>query len=206
MGYSKNRRTFSLYSGIIGAFLQNADLSAPDNRWYHPSLRYVCDWLQQNNPYQAAYHSIASHLLAHNSQTSPTVWPQATHVSDSNNEFITPVNPSDIVVPSYVFPDEVHNEDAHYSRLAIGFFQGEDERQIPLCFNDPELEAILFPDLFPDGRGFYGDVCNRLNSNTKTITYGKYIKSQLMGYDPRFRLHPVWIYAKWFRFGSLERD
>ena len=64
MGYSKNRRTFSLYSGIIGAFLQNADLSAPDNRWYYPSLRYACDWLQQNNPYLSAYHSIASHLLA----------------------------------------------------------------------------------------------------------------------------------------------
>ena len=36
----------------------------------------------------------------------------------------------------------------------IGFFHGENERQIPLRFNDPELEAILFPDVFPDGRGF----------------------------------------------------
>ena len=140
-------------------------------------------------------------ICSHNSQTSPTVWPQATHVSDSNNEFITPVNPSDIVVPSYVFPDEVHNEDAHYSRLAIGFFQGEDKRQIPLRIHDPELEAILFPDLFPDGRGFYGDVCNRLNSNTKTITYGKHIKSQLMGYDPRFRLHPVWMMWSYIQNG-----
>ena len=167
-------------------------------------MRYVCDWLQQNNSYLSAYHSIASHLLAHNSQTSPTVWPQATHVSDSNNEFITPVNPSDIVVPSYVFPDEIHNEDAHYSRLAIGFFQGENERQIPLCFNDPKLEAVLFPDLFPDGRGFYGDVCNRMNSNTKTITYGKYIKSQLMGHDPRFRLHPVWMMWSYMQLEKLR--
>ena len=46
-------------------------------------------------------------------------------------------------MPSYVFPDEVHNEDAHYSRLAIGFLQSSDERQIPLRFTDPELEAIL---------------------------------------------------------------
>ena len=35
----------------------------------------------------------------------------------------SPVNLSDIVVSSYVFPDEIHNEDAHYSRLAIEFFQ-----------------------------------------------------------------------------------
>ena len=75
MGYSKNRRTFSLYSDMIGAFLQNADLSALDNQWYYPSLPYACDWLQQNNPYLSAYYSIASHLLAHNSQTSPPVWP-----------------------------------------------------------------------------------------------------------------------------------
>jgi hypothetical protein len=48
-------------------------------------------------------------------------------------------------MPSYIFPDEVHNEDAHYSRLAIGFLQSSDEHQIPLRFTDPELEAILFP-------------------------------------------------------------
>src|SRR5438132_1693958 len=51
------------------SFLSNIDrLSLTNNRWYHPSLRYACDWLQQNNPYLSAYNSIASHLLAHNSQ------------------------------------------------------------------------------------------------------------------------------------------
>jgi len=171
--------------------LQHADLSSPSNRWYYPSLRYACDWLQQNNPYLSVYHSMASHLLAHNSQTFPTIWPQATHISE--NEFVSPVHLSHIVVPSYVLPDEIHNEDAHYSRLAIGFLRDENERQIPLRFNDPELEAILFPDLFPGGRGFYGDLCNRSNFNNTTMSYGKYIKSQLMGHDPRFRLHPVWM-------------
>src|SRR6185295_10255590 len=33
MGYSKNRRALTLYSGMLGTFLQQADLSAPDNRW-----------------------------------------------------------------------------------------------------------------------------------------------------------------------------
>ena len=76
-------------------------------------------------------------------------------------------------MPSYDFPDGIHNEDSHYSRLVIGFFHGENEHQIPLRFNDPELEAILFPDLFPDGRGFYGDICNRSNSSAKPMTYGR---------------------------------
>jgi len=45
-------------------------------------------------------------------------------------------------LPSYVFLDKRHSEDAYYSRLAIGFFQEEYKRQIPLRFNNPELEAI----------------------------------------------------------------
>ena len=64
-----------------------------------------------------------------------------------------------------MYPDEVHNKDAHYSRLAIGFLQSSDERQIPLRFTDPELEAILFPDLFPDGHGYYGKISNQIRSN-----------------------------------------
>ena len=115
----------------------------------------------------SAYHSIALQLFAHNSLTSPTVWPQATQVSDSNNAFVSPAHLADIIVPSYDFTDEIQYEDSHYTRLAIGFFQGESECQIPLRFNDAELEAVLFPDLFLNGCGFYGDICNRSNSNTK---------------------------------------
>jgi len=184
MGYSRNRRTLTLYSGIIGAFLNDVDLSHPDNR-------YACDWLQHNNPYLMAYHSLASRLITSNSHLSPIVWPQAMHISEEGS---TPSgNFSDIVMPSYVFPDEIHNEDAHYSRLAIGFLQSSDERQIPLRFTDPELEAILFPDLFPDGHGYYGEISNHLSSLNDALTYGKYIKMRLLGFDPRFRLHPTWM-------------
>lgn len=45
-------------------------------------------------------------------------------------------------------PYEIHNEDAHYSRLAIGFLLNNDEQQLLLSFTDPELEPLLFPDLF----------------------------------------------------------
>ena len=43
-----------------------------------------------------------------------------------------------------------------------------------------------------------------MNSNTKTITYGKYIKSQLMGHDPRFRLHPVWMMWSYMQLEKLQ--
>ena len=70
---------------MLGTFLQQADLSAPDNRWYHPSLRYACEWLQRNNPYLVAYHSLALRLLKQSEQSPAnlaTIWPQATHISE----------------------------------------------------------------------------------------------------------------------------
>ena len=141
-------------------------------------MRYACDWLQHNNP----YHSLASRLITSNSHLSPIVWPQATQISDEGSA--PSGNFSDIVMLSYVFPDEIHNEDAHYSRLAIGFLQSSDERQIPLRFTDPELEAILFPDLFPDGHGYYGEISNRSSSlKNNALTYDKYIKMRLLGFD-----------------------
>jgi len=198
MGYSKNRRALTLYSGMLGAFLQQSDLSESNNRWYHPSLRYASEWLQQNNPYLSAYYSLASRLLHSNLLPSTTIiWPEATHIPEDDSA--PPANTSDIVMPPYVLPDEIHDEDTHYSRLAIGFLLNKDEQRIPLSFTDFGLELLLFPDLFPDGHGHYGELCNQLQSphfsanNDKALTYGKYVKAQLMRYDPRFRLHPVWM-------------
>ena len=66
------------------------------------------------------------------------------------NKGAKPLQNSSLVTPvkSIRYSYSRHNEDVHYSRLAIGFFQEEYKRQIPLCFNNPELEAFLFPDLF----------------------------------------------------------
>jgi hypothetical protein len=109
-------------------------------------------------------------------------------------------------MPPYVLPEEIHSEDAHYSRLAIGFLLDKDERQIPLNFADSELEALLFPDLFPDGHGHYGELRNESSqsSSNTVLTYGKYIKARLMGYDPRFRLHPVWMMWSYMQLEKLR--
>jgi len=79
MGYSKNRRALTLYSNMVSAFLQQANLSEPNNCWYYSSLRDACEWLH-SNPYLAAYHSLASRLLEHNSSDIPINW----HVSEDN--------------------------------------------------------------------------------------------------------------------------
>ena len=55
MGYSKNMRSLTLYSGMLGAFLEQTDLPTSDTQWYHPSLKEACEWLQIHNPYLKAY-------------------------------------------------------------------------------------------------------------------------------------------------------
>ena len=36
-----------------------------------------------------------------------------------------------------------------------GFVQTSDSTKLPLSFSNPELEPLLFPDIFPDGHGHY---------------------------------------------------
>src|SRR2546423_15601470 len=57
----------------------------------------------------------------------------------------------------YDFNPEIHNEDFNYNRLMAGFINNPDESQLPISYNDKNLEGLLFPDLFPNGKGFYND-------------------------------------------------
>uniref|UniRef100_U9URS6 Uncharacterized protein n=2 Tax=Rhizophagus irregularis TaxID=588596 RepID=U9URS6_RHIID len=116
----------------------------------------------------------------------------AYHVpTDTNAPF---ANSRDIVVLNYDFPSEVHDEDFHYSRLMAGFVQDSETLRIPISTYDPNLEPLLFPDLFTDGKNHYHDLKNQSDSinNTRVETYGKYIKLRLMNIDPRWRLHHYW--------------
>ena len=78
-------------------------------------------------------HSLASRLLQNNDFTAN---PSATHVE--TEQLLPPVHRGDVVVPPYDFPDEIHNEDSHHSRLAIGF----------LCTKEPKLFLCTLANIF----------------------------------------------------------
>ena len=67
----------------------------------------------------------------------------------STNDCPHQPNP-DIVISPYDFLNETHDEDFHCQRLAAGFSSLEG-RRIPIAQNDPILECLLFPDLYPPG-------------------------------------------------------
>lgn len=146
--------------------------------------------MAENNPYIRPFTNLLSSDNTLHTLNDP--FPRTSHVpTDTNAPF---ANSRDIVVLNYDFPSEVHDEDFHYSRLMAGFVQDSETLRIPISTYDPNLEPLLFPDLFTDGKNHYHDLKNQSDSinNTRVETYGKYIKLRLMNIDPRWRLHHYW--------------
>jgi len=138
-----------MYSGLLGAYLESSS-SIPSEipPWFDNSLTNAINWLKEHNPYINQYSQMILPLL----NTNPRL-PVATHsIIDENTP---PFQRGDIVVPHQNFPTEVHDEDANYRHLIAGFITNDDINKIPIALNNPHLEPLLFPDLYPDGHGHY---------------------------------------------------
>ncbi|CAB4437325.1 unnamed protein product [Rhizophagus irregularis] len=162
MEFSKNIRALKLYSGILGAFLTN-----PGNHNHSENLSWLTPQLLLS----------ASSLITETSYLDP--FPTASHIPSDTNA--SPFQEGNIVLSSTDFSTEIHNEDFHYTYLMAGFIKTSNTT-LPLAFDNPDLEPLIFPDLFPDGQEhFYSQNANTLEDNTiKTKTYGKYIKYRLL--------------------------
>ena len=184
MNLSKNMRSLILYSGMLGAYLE--DNSSTDNSWLDNTIIEAANWLKQHNPFLKNY----SRLLDSPDSQMANPFPSAFHLPDDDSA--PSYLPNDIVVPNVNFNVEIHNEDYHYSHLMAGFVRTPDSTLLPLAINDPDLEALSFPDLFPNGKGHYYD--SLANSNLiREETFSKYIKQRVLNIDSRFRLHPKWL-------------
>jgi PIF1-like helicase/Helitron helicase-like domain at N-terminus len=204
MQFSKNMRALKLYSGILGAFLTNPENQNNNNNlsWLTPQLCTAARWLKHHNKYLRPYSRLisASSLL---SETYQDTFPTAMHLPSDTNA--PPFQEGDIILSSADFSTEVHNEDFHYTHLMAGFVQTP-TTTLPLSFDNPDLEALIFPDIFPDGNGHFStqNINNSEDDSTKVETYGKYIKHRLLCADPRFRLHPYWPHYSYLRLEKLR--
>jgi hypothetical protein len=206
MGFSKNMRALKLYSGILGAFLTNPETNNDHGNenfsWLTPELCTAAHWLKQHNKYLKPF----SRLLSTTSLLTETYrdpFPTAAHLPTDTNA--PPFQQGDIILSSTDFSTEVHNEDFHYTHLMAGFVQTQNTT-LPLAFDNPDLEPLLFPDLFPDGNGHFSDqIMNTPRDDSiKIETYGKYIKHHLLCIDSRFRLHPYWPHYSYLRLEKLR--
>jgi len=184
--YSKNINALALYSGTIGAILSNNN----SNSWYHPSLNDAAIWLRNHNPYFKPYQTSVNRGTW---DGPPVIFPTASpsELFQDQEQPIFNINsrPSAVVLPPYDFDTEIHDEDYHYSRLMAGFLTDPNNKELPISFYDENIEPLLFPDLFPYGKGFY-----KKNENTRRNidSLGNYAKSLLLCPDPRWRLSWYW--------------
>jgi len=202
MRFSKNMRALQLYSGSMGAFMTADNLQRSDNAWCTRELQLAAEWLKLHNCYIRPYAELL--VTPNNILTYPSrPFPFAEHSNLSPD--IPPVYENSVVLPNLDFSIEIHNEDFHYTRLMAGFVQTSDSTKLPLSFSNPELEPLLFPDIFPDGHGHYNEVKIRNeNGASISITYGKYIKHRLLYVDSRFRLHPYWPLWSYLQLEKLR--
>ncbi|RHZ83522.1 hypothetical protein Glove_91g66 [Diversispora epigaea] len=185
-GYSKNLHALALYTGTIGALLENNNIQS----WYHPTLLTAASWLHQNNDFFKTYDHFYNHG---NIDGPPLIFPTARILSTSENNIrsITQTNlyPTDIIVPNTNFNSEIHNEDYRFSHLMAGYLIDNNDTTLPISFSDPNIEPLLFPDLFPLGQGHYFDFKSSHNYRPNIDTLGSYIHLYLECPDPQFRLH-----------------
>src|SRR5213080_3562098 len=89
----------------------------------------------------------------------PAIFPTASpsNISQNQEQPIFNINsrPSAVIVSPYDFDTEIHNKDFHYSRLMAGFLTDPNNKALPIPFFDKNIEPLLFPDLFPQGKGIY---------------------------------------------------
>ena len=189
MGYSKNFRALALYSGIMGAYLQPLNPNhVPNEMIFNDTHLQAASWLSLNNPYLRNYSNLLHQRF--NARTMGP-FPIATHIP--NDDTAPPVNQRDIIIPIMNLPNEVHNEDFHYSRLMAGFVNNNDNNSLPISLYDPNLEPLLFPHLFPNGKGHFHDMREHAQLNESRLeTLGKYAKHMILLNDPRFRLDHYW--------------
>ena len=169
MNFSKNMRALTLYSGMIGAYLENDIESNSNNNWLDNTLVTAANWLKLHNPFLKSY----SQLLDLPGSEMANPFPRASHISDDDSA--PPFLQNDIIVPTSNFNLEIHNEDFHYTHLMADFTQISTTTLL-FSFDDPNLEALVFPDLFPDGKGHYHDIISKNNNIIHEETYSKYIK------------------------------
>nr|CAG8637554.1 1436_t:CDS:2 [Entrophospora candida] len=144
--------------------------------WFHESLINASRWLKQNNPIFKRYDNNRAMTRSSPSDPFPEPLPTARLVSRSvdrlpSNQYTA--QPPSLVVPNDDFPARIHDEDYRYERLMAGFMDLDDDLVLPIQLSNPDVEALVFPDLFPTGRGHYEDVKKLLSFKQVTDSYGK---------------------------------
>src|SRR5579859_8112524 len=149
-----NVRAIHLYSGSIGTFLQSEEARLFDlenHNWVH--LARAAEWLRQNNP---LIRDLCPQLVIGIHERAAVGGLPFAELTRPEQDAGLPFSRPDVVMNPLNFEAQVRNEDYRSHRIPGGVVSldssiGELKRIIN--HGHRELEMLLFPHLYPYGRG-----------------------------------------------------
>jgi hypothetical protein len=170
MYMTTSEAAISLYTGTLGAFmLSHGEQDVVPREPVLSQLRDAIIWLQENNPL-IRHFGFGLEQIENNRDVFPRATVSIPGVEQEWDRVEADVpqgrHPDVVIDPGDIHPD-VHNEDYRYHRLPAGVaFTARDGRRgggqhdiesenIPFAVphGDPDLEALLFISLYPNGKG-----------------------------------------------------
>jgi hypothetical protein len=144
MNVTHNTRAIALFSGTIGAYLESSG-NGIDRGHDLVHLETCRAWLLAHNALYAR-HDVMSELRI------PPL-PLADLFDEEDETEGRPLNRPDIVLNPNVYDAATQDEDYRHFRLPVAAYQNNQRETIGLLRSDPATELLLFPILYPHGRG-----------------------------------------------------
>jgi hypothetical protein len=140
----RNARAAALFSGVLGAFLESS--TRDFDQGHDTALLTRCrEWLIQNNPIYRRY-EVRAELQIH---------PIPTVVLPAGSLENVPYARPELIMDPLDYPSMCANESARYFRLPEATLQDRDGSKLVMNRSNPLLEPLLFPVLYPWGKGHW---------------------------------------------------
>lgn len=157
MSLTANVRALHLYEGTIGTYLGSSEATSFDlsNHSWNTILN-ASKWLRRHNPlFQSLCRQLSLALPLNNLGNHVAVGglPLA-NLTNPDQEPPPPIRRPDLIVTPFNFDADVRNEDHRSHRLPAGTIQSSiNDLKYIINHGDKHLEMLLFPHLYPHGKG-----------------------------------------------------
>ena len=185
---SQNQRAIALYSGSISAFLESS-VSHSDQGHNTAHLEQCRIWLIQNNSLFCQY-DVRSEL-----QIQPLL---TVELIDSSTKETRPTARPEVVMNPFEYPSETRNEDYRYHRLPVAQLQNAMGLNVSVMWSDPELELMLFPVLYPWGKGqwIHQPASQRVRGKDTLMQDCRIKLNSIISHYRDDHFWPAWIYME----------
>jgi len=182
---TQNPRAIALYSGVLGAWLETSRYNRHDQDHDLTKLEQCRQWLMEHN-------SVFQRNDVRANIQVPDPLPLLQLIQEHRDER-RPQNRPDFVMDPMRHDPQTRNEDFRFDRVTLGRVTGSHRAgNLPELFRtDPDVEVLLFPHLYPYGRGQWVEQPVGENGR-REFTQFMDVAMKLNSINPVFRQDHYW--------------